>query len=316
MKLHYSKILLFSLLLNILVLPSYVHNKNKSYITPRHKPTPISRVLSECDLYISSCDNDPDMKSVKENFDRQTSQRFEEYEKRMIKNRKRCKEQCDKDIQEIIVKDKVEKSLSEKVEKGCLKCGCGLGGVAAGVGIIGPVAVKGLENAALLAAAQKGIEAGIAKAIEELGKIAELSVHSLIKWHGLVTPTTYNKPMALISIVNQEYFKCMEPGNTIDTLFCKATKAMGEEPNVNPVKVISQEAAKAAAAADKAAKAVEEAQIGEVTTVSSNAYTAIGYSVLAILIIVLVLIIIYLVLRYRRKKKMNKKSQYTKLLNQ
>ncbi|ETW59921.1 hypothetical protein PFMC_04196 [Plasmodium falciparum CAMP/Malaysia] len=130
MKLHYIKILLFSLPLNILVTSSYVHDKNKPYITP-HTPTTTSRVLSECDIPTSNYDNDADMKSVKENFDRQTSQRFDEYEERMSKKRQKCKEQCEKDIKQIILKDKMEKSLAEKVEKGCLRCGCGLGGVAA-----------------------------------------------------------------------------------------------------------------------------------------------------------------------------------------
>ncbi|KYN93000.1 rifin, partial [Plasmodium reichenowi] len=57
-------------------------------------------------------------------------------------------------------------------------------------------------------------------------------------------------------------------------------------------------------------------ELAQITETSTYAYSAIGYSVLAILIIVLVMIIIYLILRYRRKKKMNKKDQYTKLLNQ
>ncbi|EUR82669.1 rifin [Plasmodium falciparum IGH-CR14] len=310
MKLHYSKILLFSLPLNILA-----HNKNKPYITP-HARTTTSRVLSECDIETSIYDNDPDMKYVKENFDRQTSQRFEEYEERMIKNRQKCKEQCEKDIKQIILKDKIDKSLEEKIEKGCLRCGCGLGGVAAGVGIIGPAAVKGLENAALLAASQMGIDVGIKAAIDGLGNIAGLSDFSLIKWHGMVTPTTYYKPMNLISIVSKEYYKCTEPGNTIDTLFCQATKAWDAQRSTLGLETVSRQAAEVAGAAGRAAKAAEEAQIGEVTIASSNAYSAIGYSVLAILIILLIMVIIYLILRYRRKKKMNKKVQYTKLLNQ
>ncbi|ETW31583.1 hypothetical protein PFFCH_00983, partial [Plasmodium falciparum FCH/4] len=55
------------------------HSKNKLYMKP-HTRTTTSRVLSECDLYMPNYDKDADMKSVKENFDRQTSQRFEEYE--------------------------------------------------------------------------------------------------------------------------------------------------------------------------------------------------------------------------------------------
>ncbi|SOS81648.1 hypothetical protein PPRFG01_0046300 [Plasmodium sp.] len=70
MKLCYYKILLFSLALNILE-----NNKNKSYITPRHTPTITSR---------GNTNNG------------------------MITNRQKCKEQCDKDIKQIIVKDKIE----------------------------------------------------------------------------------------------------------------------------------------------------------------------------------------------------------------
>ncbi|ETW48443.1 hypothetical protein PFMALIP_03528 [Plasmodium falciparum MaliPS096_E11] len=316
MKLQYTKILLFFFPLNILVKPSYARSENNPHITPRHKPSPISRVLSECDLYISSCDNDPDMKSVKENFDRQTSQRFEEYEKRMIKNRKRCKEQCDKDIQEIIVKDKVEKSLSEKVEKGCLKCGCGLGGVAAGVGIIGAIAVNEWTKASLLDAAQKGIEEGIKVAIEELGKIVWLSDFKLINWAAKINGTNFLKPNSLVKIVNEVNNQCTKSKAAAKTLFCRATKAWSEKSSMLDVITISQEAADAASAAGEAAKTVEKAQIASVNAASTQLYSAIGYSILAILIIVLIMLIIYLILRYRRKKKMKKKAQYTKLLNE
>ncbi|SCM18895.1 PIR protein, putative [Plasmodium sp.] len=82
MKVNYFKILLFSLPLNIL-LSSYANNKNKPYITI-HAPTTTSRVLIECNIYMPNYDNDPDMNSVKESFDRQTSQRFEEYEGRGV----------------------------------------------------------------------------------------------------------------------------------------------------------------------------------------------------------------------------------------
>ncbi|CDO61969.1 rifin, partial [Plasmodium reichenowi] len=73
-------------------------------------------------------------------------------------------------------------------------------------------------------------------------------------------------------------------------------------------------AAKAAEAAQKAI--IKKAQETAIEATSTQLYSAIGYSILAILIIVLIMIIIYLVLRYRRKKKMKKKAQYTKLLNE
>ncbi|SOS81688.1 PIR protein, putative [Plasmodium sp.] len=311
MKLHYTNILLFSLALNILT-----HSKNKRHITPHNTPTIIPRVLSECDIRTSIYDNDEDMKSVKENFDRQTSQRFEEYEEDMITQRKKYKEQRDKDIQKIILKDNMEKSLTGKVEKGCLRCGFGLGGIGAGVGIFGAIAVNEWTKAATAAAVQKGIKVGIAKAIDDLGNIVGLSDFKLINLAAIVTPTTFNKRMELVYIVNEAYNKCTDLEAAKETLYCLGTEAMGNEPNVSPVPIISREAANAAIAAGEAAKAAEEAEMVLVNAESTRLYIAIGYSVLAILIILLVMVIIYLILRYRRKKKMNKKAQYTKLLNQ
>ncbi|SOS81813.1 PIR protein, putative [Plasmodium sp.] len=310
MKLRYSKILLFSLLLNILA-----HNKTKPYITT-HTPTTTSRMFNECDIDMRNYDNDQDMKSVKENFERQTSQRFEEYEERVITQRKKYKEQCDKDIQKIIEKDKIKKSLEEKVEKACLKCGYGLGGVAASVGIIGAIAVNEVKKAAFVAAAQKGIDAGIKVAIDKLGNIVGLSEYNLFDWTAMVTSTTYNQRMELVGIVSKVYNECTDVEAAEKTLFCMATKAMGNGPKVTPIQVISQQAADAALAAGEAAKAAKEADITLANTASHSSYIAIAYSVIAIMIILLILVIIYLILRYRRKKKMNKKLQYTKLLNQ
>ncbi|KOB86419.1 hypothetical protein PFDG_02073 [Plasmodium falciparum Dd2] len=295
---------------------SYAHNRNKPFITP-YTPNTTSRVLSECDLYMPNNDNDPYMKSVKENFDRQTSRRFEEYEERMITQRQKYKEQRDKDIQKIVLKDKMEKSLEEKIEKGCLKCGCGLGGVAAGIGIIGPIAISELKKAAAVAAAQKGIQAGIAKAIKGLEEIYGLSQFSYLDWHAMVTATTYYQPMELVEIVNSINSMCTESNPAFESLFCKASYAINSEGTSSSfTQTISQMAAKAAAAAGEAAESAKKAQIALANAESTYLYSAIGYSVLAILIIVLILVIIYLILRYRRKKKMKIKQQYTKLLNQ
>ncbi|ETW19994.1 rifin [Plasmodium falciparum IGH-CR14] len=309
MKLHNIKIL-FSFSLNILV-----NNKNKPYITP-HTSAITSRVLNECDLYMPNYDKDADMKSVKENFDRQSSRRFEEYEERIQEKRRKCKEQCDKDIQEIILKDKIDKSLAEKVEQGCLKCGCGLGGVAACVGIFGAIAVNEVKKAALVAAAQKGIEEGIKVAIEELGKLYVLSQFKLIDWGARINGTNFLEPNNLSSIVSEIYYMCSDVEDAKGTLFCGAMDGLDNTPNNFALKTITQEAAKVAGAAGKIAKSTEEAEITLANAESSYLYSAIGYSVTAILIIVLVMIIIYFILRYRRKKKMNKKAQYTKLLNQ
>ncbi|ETW39110.1 hypothetical protein PFTANZ_00172 [Plasmodium falciparum Tanzania (2000708)] len=140
MKLHYSKILLFLLPLNILLTLHQVHSKNKPYMTQRLTQT--NRSLCESDTESSIYDNDEEINSVKEIFERQMSQRFEEYEERMITQRQKRKEQRDKNIQKIIHKDKMEKNVEEKIEKGCLMCGCGLGSVAGSVGLFGGIAFK------------------------------------------------------------------------------------------------------------------------------------------------------------------------------
>ncbi|EWC76597.1 surface antigen [Plasmodium falciparum UGT5.1] len=152
------------------------------------------------------------MKAVMQDFDRQTSQRFEEYNERIIKNRQKCKEECEKDIQKIILKDKLEKelmdkfatlqtdiqndaiptcvcekSLADKVEKTCLKCTQNLGGIVApSLGVLGgiaegalsvwkPVAIKAAIAAAEKAGAAEGAVAGNAKGME-------IVIHFLKDW--------------------------------------------------------------------------------------------------------------------------------------
>ncbi|CDO61957.1 rifin [Plasmodium reichenowi] len=191
MKVHYINILLFALPLNILVnsAPKY-----PSIITPHHTQT--NRSLCECEWYVpANYDNDPQMKEIMENYNRQTSQRFHEYDDRMLEKRKQCKEQCDKEVQKIILKDKLEKELTEKlaalqtnistndiptfvceksvadkVEKGCLRCGGVLGGgVAPSVGLIGSVAVNVWKTGALKVAIEKALELNAADIVQGLG---------------------------------------------------------------------------------------------------------------------------------------------------
>ncbi|ETW19339.1 hypothetical protein PFFVO_01914 [Plasmodium falciparum Vietnam Oak-Knoll (FVO)] len=184
MKVHYINILLFALPLNILVGSPH---KNPS-ITPNHPSN--TRLLCDCELYApSNYDNDPEMKEVMEIFDRQTSERFHEYDERMKTTRQKCKDKCDEAIQKIILKDKMEKqmaqqlttletkidtndiptcicekSLADKVEKNCLACGGMLsGGIAPTVGLIGSVAVHVWKPVALKAAIAEALEAASAK---------------------------------------------------------------------------------------------------------------------------------------------------------
>ncbi|ETW45683.1 hypothetical protein PFMALIP_06257 [Plasmodium falciparum MaliPS096_E11] len=196
MKVHYINILLFAFTLNKLV-----NTHKKLSITARHtQKIPTTRSLSECELYMSNYDNDPEMKRVMQQFHDRTTKRFQEYDESLQEKRQMCKEQCDREIQKIILKDKLEKeltekfsalhtdihsdaiptcicekSLADKVEKGCLRCTYGLGTLAPTVGLIGSVAVgawkpKALEAA--IAAALKANDANILAAGVEAGEIA------------------------------------------------------------------------------------------------------------------------------------------------
>ncbi|SCM18826.1 PIR protein, putative [Plasmodium sp.] len=345
MRLHYSKILLFSLSLIILVISSSnAHNKNKPYITTQTLTT-TSRVLIECNIYIPNYDNDPDMKSVKENFDRQTSRRFEEYNERMQEKRQKCKEQCDKDIQQIIVKDEVQKSLAEKVEKVCLMCGCGLGGVAASIGLLGTAFVNELKRAAMAAAIETAIAgseaqgaaaahaAGLAKFIAGLKawSIDKLGIRSLETFFTEAPFTQFSK---LPNVIHQEYQTICGLNSSGSKPFCSdIAKNLNllSQPSGAYVKtesIIAGKLNKFVIQATEAAETAAEMTTGKITagaiktntaavdSTYASCYTAIIGSVVAILIIVLVMVIIYFILRYRRKKRMNKKLQYTKLLNQ
>ncbi|SPJ10088.1 PIR protein, partial [Plasmodium sp. DRC-Itaito] len=116
MKVHYINILLFVHALNIL--HTYICHHfyrqipTKKYI--HHTKIPTTRLLCECELYApANYDNDPQMKEVMQQFEDRTSQRFHEYDDRMVEKRKECKDKCDKEIQKIILKDKLEKQMAE-----------------------------------------------------------------------------------------------------------------------------------------------------------------------------------------------------------
>ncbi|ETW38416.1 hypothetical protein PFTANZ_00848 [Plasmodium falciparum Tanzania (2000708)] len=346
MKLHYFKILLlFAHPLNILLLSSsHVYNKKNPYIITSHTPSQESlktcRSLCECDLYTSIYDNDPEMQKVIQEFDNRTSQRFEEYNERMIKNRQKCKEQCEKDIQKIILNDKIEKKLAEKfvtldtniqtndipicvceksvadkVETICLKCGRVLGGgVAPAWGLISGLGYASWSHYYPLAVAKAATDAGIKEATEGLGRIFMLKDVTVINWTSKITATNYYEPVELVQIVNGVYNMCGKTGVAGKTSFCL------EAENIQPADVftgiISRQAREAATFAASKAKEVTTAEFANSASSTATLTNTIIASVVAILVIVLVMIIIYLILRYRRKTKMKKKLQYIKLLNE
>ncbi|SOV84093.1 rifin PIR protein, putative [Plasmodium reichenowi] len=341
MKLHYSNILLFFISLNILVTSYQVYNKNKPYITIHHTSTTKSRVLSKCDIRSSIYDNDRDIKSVKENFDRQTAQRLREYDERMKVKRQKRKAKHDKNIKEIILKDKMEKSLAEKIETGCLKCGCGLGGVAASVGLFGGFGIHGWKTAALAAVKDTTIAEcsakGVAKVIELVKSTFDVqniagqpleTVFNVINYTNekLISQYIYmqykstcicSSPVTVTSIEGPEPICILVWNKSVSGMVGKAGFVKDIKVIETAVGSIVSDAKNVAGEAlQMATEEVIKPGAAAVESTYASCQIAIIASVVALLIIALVMIIIYLVLRYRRKKKMNKKGQYTKLLNE
>ncbi|EUR82069.1 hypothetical protein PFBG_00163 [Plasmodium falciparum 7G8] len=312
-----------------------VYNQRNHYITRTPKAT--TRSLCECKLYSpANYDSDPQMKEVMENFIKQTQQRFHEYDERMKTTRQKCKDKCDKEIQNIILKDKLEKqmaeqlttldpnittediptcvcekSIADKVEKGCLKCGGILGGgIAPGWGLVSGLGYVGWTNYVTQTALQKGIEAGVKYGIQELKDFP--SLYRLIKVsqiQSFINPANYFKKMTYVNFIKQvEITNCVDKA-VKENAFCYSSFILRESELSDRAAGIANNAV---VTAELAEREVLDAATPGLTTYS-NAITA---SVVAILVIVLVMIIIYLILRYRRKKKMKKKLQYIKLLEE
>ncbi|EUT86369.1 hypothetical protein PFAG_02239 [Plasmodium falciparum Santa Lucia] len=371
MKVHYINILLFAIPLNILV----INTHKKLSITPRHIQT--TRLLCECELYMHNYDNDPKMKKVMQQFHDRTTQRFQEYDERLQEKRRICKDTCDKEIQKIILKDKLEKeltekfsslhtdiqsdaiptcicekSLADKVEKGCLRCGGVLGGgVMPGFGAIGGTALYALNQwkpAALLAATKYAMTQGAAA-----GKIAgeakgmEIVIHGL-KYFGVdnLFPRIFNSFVdkniytEVTNIANSILVKynstCMSLDTSItvpaacsefqinlgihiskhNTLGIPAYTAIPKSLGTLLGKATQTAKAEASQVSSATSSKIITEQKGVINTIYMSNQTAVIASIIAIVVIVLIMVIIYLILRYRRKKKMKKKLQYIKLLEE
>ncbi|SOV84080.1 rifin PIR protein, putative [Plasmodium reichenowi] len=369
MNVHYIKILLFSLPLNILV-----HNqRNHESTTPHHTPKiPTTRLLCECEMYApANYDDDPQMKEVMENFNKQTQERFHEYDERMKTARQKCKDQCDKEIQKIILKDKLEKelmdkfatlqtdiqndaiptcvcekSMADKMEKGCLKCGGVLGGgVAPSVGLLGGLGTYAWKPAAIAAAKEAAKEAAIAAgkaAGDAYGKSAVIkaldyyevdyffprifeSIRNIKNYTDVTNFSSqivaeYKQICASSSIYGDEWIHF----NGSFGLWDPETSGLIGNPSTEIPKTINSLVGTTKTAVDIEAGEVtlsktpvfKETYMGAVESTYTSCQTAITASVIAIVVIILVMVIIYLVLRHRRKKKMKKKLQYIKLLEE
>ncbi|ETW33172.1 hypothetical protein PFTANZ_06111 [Plasmodium falciparum Tanzania (2000708)] len=299
-------------------------------------------------------------------FDERISERFHEYDERIQEKRKKCKEQCEKDIQKIILKDKIEKeltekldalqtdiqsdelpectcekSLADKVEKTCLKCGRNLGGVVApSLGVLGGIAELAISKwkpGALLAAESDAIAEGTAAGIKAgevegikyiIGELRnQLQIYSIgpSPLEKAITAKTLYNPTLLTESVNiQHNILCKISGYNENEALCVI---VGEESS-SPKSVIGiytqdimSNAKEAVAQATKATTeqitpAFIESNKNAVEAACFTYHTAIIASIVAILIIVLIMFVIYLILRYRRTKKMKKKLQYIKLLKE
>ncbi|CDO61881.1 rifin, partial [Plasmodium reichenowi] len=351
------------------------HNNNNPSITQK---IPTSRLLCECELYApSNYDSDPQMKRVMQQFVDRSSQRFKECDDRMVEKRKQCKEQCDKEMQKIILKDKLEKqmveqlttldtnittgdiptcisekSMADKVEKGCLRCGQILVAAMPEIGSIGGSLLSALyawKPTALKIAIEKAIAAGSAQGAVA-GKAAGMNVviKFLKDWgieqycHGIYESIlkidrfnnlknfaeliiTKHGEICAISTTEDasKEAMCIDFGRKLGT-HLKNGKPYGPPANDLVPRLLEElggkaettlniQAGEVAAAKTATLKAAQEKAIE--TTFMGN-QTAIIASVIAIVVIILVMVIIYLILRYRRKKKMKKKLQYIKLLEE
>ncbi|SOS81841.1 PIR protein, putative [Plasmodium sp.] len=346
MKAHYINILFFAPPLNILV-----NTHKNSSTTPK---IPTNRLLCECELYApANYDNDPQMKAVLENFNKQTHQRFEEYDELIQSKRKQCKDKCDKKIQKIILKDKLEKqmaekltiletkittdniptcvcekSLADKVEKGCLKCGGVFGGgVAPSVGLLGgigeaaisvlkPLALKAATGEAIAEATALATQAGMNAVRHEIKLYLAgfINEKGFVDFTSVVNEANFKSATALHeSVVKLLSKSCKFGSKERGNVFCNTIEYSGVSPFNGYAKAGATTYEKTL---ESQTPALTEAKVGAVNTTYAGYHTSIIASIVAIVVIVLIMVIIYLILRYRRKKKMMKKLQYIKLLKE
>ncbi|SOS79044.1 PIR protein, putative [Plasmodium sp. gorilla clade G1] len=294
------------------------------------------------------------MKAVIQDFDRQTSQRFDEYNERMIKNRQKCKEQCKKDIQKIILKDKIEKDLTkkfvtletnistvdiptcvcektvaDKVEKTCLKCGKNLGGFVPGLGFLGAygahsivqVAMESAKELAIQMAIEDGKDAGIEAVIQSLSSSLNADKLCGSTLNTVLNGNNYNDINFLVNLLKEKYNTiCGGSGPDAETLLCyigsdnpKAAYTVIET-NVPTAVTSGTEAATSKTTEMTTIYTTQE--LSKVTSTGAILSNPIIISFIVIVIIVIIFLIIYLILRYRRKKQMKKKLKYIKLLKE
>ncbi|SOS79538.1 PIR protein, putative [Plasmodium sp. gorilla clade G1] len=329
MNVHYINILLFALPLNILV--HYQSNHKKTiFRTSKTKPTKTHRTLCECELYEpSNYDNDPEMKELMENFNHQTSERLREYDEIIQDKRKQCKEQCEKDIQKIILKDNIEKeltenfgalkthirtediptcvcekSLADKTEKVCLNCGKTMGAVAPAWGLVSGLGYAAWTHYVAGVAAKAATDAGVKAAIKGLGNVFELGKLPGLDLTTIVTPSNFNIGSVLAEAVqNISNVNCVPNAIGETSYFCLYTTTFKTRSTAVFIKETTKPVINVAETAGELASAVHDAAFVKAAPATNTLTTAVIASVVSIVLIVLVMLTIYLILRYRQKKK-------------
>ncbi|KNG75514.1 rifin [Plasmodium falciparum IGH-CR14] len=292
---------------------------------------PTTRLLCECELYASgNYGSDPQMKAVMENFNKQTQQRFEEYDERIQSKRKQCKDKCDKKIQKIILKYKLEKELmdkfatlhtdmqsdaiptcicekstADKVEKGCLSCGGVFGGgVMPGFGAIGgtalyalnqlkPAAITAAKDAAVTKATDAATQAGIEAVRLEIEKLSTsfTAREGFVDLLSIVNKSTYDNGTALLQSAKQLIGDaCINPKTKSTTIFYNSITYTGEF-NIENFAQIGAEVYKTTFAS----KSVEfkAANVSAVKATYAGYEITIMASIVAIVVIVLIMTFIF-----------------------
>ncbi|EUT70132.1 hypothetical protein PFAG_06080 [Plasmodium falciparum Santa Lucia] len=219
-----------------------------------------------------------------------------------------------------------EKSVADKMEKGCLRCAGVLGGgVAPGVGLLGGIGQLGLDvwkAAAIKTATKEAIAEATDAAIEAGMNAVKLKIKELLDMFTgkpgyvdllpIVKESTYKNGSALVeSATNLINESNRIAGTSRMTSF--QTTALYKGPyyvgNFGEAGTTAYETTLTSETAT-----LKAAKVGAVEATYGSCQTAIIASIVTIVVIVLIMVIIYLILRYRRKKKMKKKLQYIKLL--
>ncbi|KOB86422.1 hypothetical protein PFDG_02076, partial [Plasmodium falciparum Dd2] len=138
----------------------------------------------------------------------------------------------------------MEKNLAEKIEKGCLMCGCGLGSVAGSVGLFGGVAINIWKHLALEASIKTAIAEGTAKiaeaaeaariqagkefviaGLEKLG-VSILDNQSLVSYF---TTTPYNTASVITTALYKQHYKiCVyDPSRNLFSPFGDVNRHIG-----------------------------------------------------------------------------------------